>query len=146
KTFDNTRPIVASMAIGIARAAYEYTLDLVRREYPKQGSFYHRASELLAYAELDIEAARLLTGEAAWKADIGQPNAKEAAMCKAYAGKIALDVCAKCLELLGPIGLEQHIVEKLYRDAKIFDIFEGTNQIQHLVTARQLYEPHGVRV
>ncbi|MDA8354259.1 MAG: acyl-CoA dehydrogenase family protein [Firmicutes bacterium] len=146
KTFDNTRPIVASMAIGIARAAYEYTLDLVRREYPKQGSFYHRASELLADAELDIEAARLLTWEAAWKADIGQPNAKEAAMCKAYAGKIALDVCAKCLELLGPIGLEQHIVEKLYRDAKIFDIFEGTNQIQHLVTARQLYEPHGVRV
>ncbi|PTX64795.1 acyl-CoA dehydrogenase [Melghirimyces profundicolus] len=146
KTFDNTRPIVASMAIGIARAAYEYTLDWVRREYPRHGRFYHRASEVLANAELDIEAARLLTWEAAWKADIGQPNAKEAAMCKAYSGKIALDVCAKCLELLGPAGLENHILEKLYRDAKIFDIFEGTNQIQHLVTARQLYEPHGVRV
>ncbi|MDR6226547.1 acyl-CoA dehydrogenase family protein [Desmospora profundinema] len=146
KTFDNTRPLVAAMAIGIARAAYEYTLDLVRTEYPKQGRFFHLAAELLAQAELDIEAARLLTWEAAWKADIGQPNAKEAAMCKAYSGKMALDVCAKCLELLGPVGLDEHIVEKLYRDAKIFDIFEGTNQVQKLITARHLYQPYGVRV
>ncbi|MFD1394717.1 acyl-CoA dehydrogenase family protein [Kroppenstedtia eburnea] len=146
KTFDNTRPIVAAMAIGIARAAFEYTLDLVRKEYPKHGRLYHLASEKLARAELEIEAARLLTWEAAWKADIGQSNAKEAAMCKAHSGKIALEVCAGCLELLGPAGLDGQIVEKLYRDAKIFDIFEGTNQVQHLITARHLYEPHGVRV
>ncbi|GGA33661.1 acyl-CoA dehydrogenase [Kroppenstedtia guangzhouensis] len=146
KTFDNTRPIVAAMAIGIARAAFEYTRDLVQKEYPKHGRFYHLASEKLACAELEIEAARLLTWEAAWKADIGQPNAQEAAMCKAYSGKIALEVCAGCLELLGPAGLDGQIVEKLYRDAKIFDIFEGTNQVQHLITARHLYEPYGVRV
>ncbi|OYD09634.1 acyl-CoA dehydrogenase family protein [Paludifilum halophilum] len=146
KTFDNTRPIVAAMAIGIARAAYEYTLDWVRREYPRHGHFHHLAADVLAHAEQDIEAARLLTWEAAWRADIGKPNAKEAAICKAYSGKIALDVCSECLELLGPVGLEEHIVEKLYRDAKIFDIFEGTNQVQHLITARHLYEPFGVRV
>lgn len=146
KTFDSTRPIVAAMAIGIARAAYEYTIDLVRKEYPKVGQFHTIASELLAEAEQDIAAARYLTWEAAWKADIGVANAKEAAMSKAYAGQMALEVCVKCLEILGPIGLDGHLVEKLYRDVKVFDIFEGTNQIQHLVIARRQYAPYNVRV
>lgn len=146
KTFDSTRPIVAAMAIGIARAAYEYTVELVRTEYPRHGSLYHLAAETLAEAEQDIDAARLLTWEAAWMADVGQANAKEAAICKAVSGKMALDVCAKCLELLGPVGLDGHLVEKLYRDVKVFDIFEGTNQVQHLVTARRLYAQHGIHV
>ncbi|WP_026909319.1 acyl-CoA dehydrogenase family protein [Paucisalibacillus globulus] len=146
KTFDSTRPIVASMAIGIARAAYEYTLDMVKKEYPKQGKYFYLASEILAEAEEDIQAARLLTWEAAWMADMGIANAKEAAMCKAYAGQMALDVCAKSLELLGPTGLDGHLVEKLFRDVKVFDIFEGTNEIQHLVIARRQYAPFGVRV
>src|SRR5690625_7332356 len=67
-------------------------------------------------------------------------------LCKAYAGEMALDVCAKCLELLGPVGLDGHIVEKLYRDVKVFDIFEGTNEIQHLIIARRHYQPYGIRV
>ncbi|MRG86531.1 acyl-CoA dehydrogenase family protein [Salinibacillus xinjiangensis] len=146
KTFDSTRPIVASMAIGIARAAYEYTLDLVRQEYPKGGETSALAAEMLAEVEQNIAAARLLTWEAAWKADFGLPNAKEAAMCKAYAGQMSLDVCSKCMELLGPIGLDGHLVEKLFRDVKIFDIFEGTNQIQHLVVARRQYAAYEVRV
>ncbi|NNU83309.1 acyl-CoA dehydrogenase [Geobacillus sp. BMUD] len=146
KTFDSTRPIVAAMAVGIARAAYEYTLEVVKREYPRQGRLYYEAAELLAEAEQEIEAARLLTWEAAWKADIGEPNAMEAAICKAVAGKMALHVCAMCLELLGPAGLDGHLVEKLYRDVKVFDIFEGTQQIQRLVTARRLYAPYGVHV
>lgn len=146
KTFDSTRPIVASMAIGIARAAYEYTLDIVKTEYPKSGRYFYSASETLAMLEQNIRAARLLTWEAAWKADVGQENAKEAAMCKAYAGEMALEVCEKCLELLGPIGLDGHVVEKWYRDVKVFDIFEGTNQVQHLVTARRQYAPYGIRV
>ncbi|WP_102027079.1 acyl-CoA dehydrogenase family protein [Salirhabdus sp. Marseille-P4669] len=146
KTFDSTRPIVASMAIGIARAAYEYTLDIVKREYPRHGKYFQLATEYLAEADQDITAARLLTWEAAWRADIGLENAKEAAMCKAFAGQIALDVCAKCLELLGPVGLENHLVEKLYRDVKVFDIFEGTNEIQHLVIARRQYAPFEIKV
>lgn len=146
KTFDCTRPIVASMAIGIARAAYEYTLDIVGQDYPKQGRSYWLAAEILAEAEQDIAAARLLTWEAAWKADLGLANAKEAAMCKAYAGKMSLDVCSKCLEILGPDGLDGNLVEKLYRDVKVFDIFEGTNQIQHLVIARRQYAPYEIKV
>ncbi|SEP87237.1 acyl-CoA dehydrogenase [Virgibacillus subterraneus] len=146
KTFDSTRPIVAAMAIGIARAAYEYTLDIVQRDYPKQGRYFLLASEILAEVEQDIAAARLLTWEAAWKADLGLANAKEAAMCKAYSGKMSLDVCSKCLELLGPDGLDGHPVEKLYRDVKVFDIFEGTNQVQHLVIARRQYAPYGIKV
>ncbi len=145
-TFDSTRPIVAAMAIGIARAAYEYTVDIVKKEYPKHGRLYHQASELLAEMEQDIIAARLLTWEAAWMADVGQANAKEAAICKAVAGKQALDICSKGIELLGPVGLDGHIVEKLYRDVKVFDIFEGTNQVQHLVTARRLYAEHDLYV
>lgn len=146
KTFDSTRPIVAAMSIGIARAAYEYTLDIVKKDYPKIGRHYHIATEILAEIKTDIAAARLLTWEAAWMADIGKENVKEAAMCKAYAGKMALRVCAKCLELLGPMGLDGHLVEKLYRDVKVFDIFEGTNEIQHLVIARQQYAPYNIRV
>jgi acyl-CoA dehydrogenase len=146
KTFDSTRPIVAAMAIGIARAAYEYTLDIVRKEYPKQGKYFQLASEILAEAEANIQAARLMTWEAAWMADLGIANAKEAAMCKAYAGQMALDVCSKSLELLGPTGLEGQLVEKLYRDVKVFDIFEGTNEIQHLVIARRQYAPYDIRV
>lgn len=146
KTFDTTRPIIAAMAAGIARGAYEYTIDLVKKEFPRHGRQFYLAAESLALVQQSIEAARLLTWESAWKADLGMPNAKEAAMCKAYAGKIALEAASKCLELLGPAGLENHIVEKMYRDAKIFDIFEGTNQIQQLIIARHLYEPYGVRV
>lgn len=146
KTFDSTRPIVASMAIGIARAAYEYTLDMVKREYPKQSRLIHVAADQLANMDAQISAARLLTWEAAWKADMGIANAQEAAMCKAYAGESALQVCANSLELLGPVGIQDHIVEKLYRDVKVFDIFEGTNEIQHLVIARRQYEPYGIRV
>lgn len=146
KTFDSTRPIVAAMATGIARAAYEYTLDIVKKEYPKQSRLTYRAADMLAEMSAQISAARLLTWEAAWKADLGIPNAKEAAMCKAYAGEISLDVCAKGLELLGPTGIQGHLVEKLYRDAKVFDIFEGTNEIQHLVIARRQFEPYGIRV
>lgn len=145
-TFDNTRPVVAAMATGIAQAAYDDTLDFVRREYPRQGRLYQLACEKLADMTQSIQAGRLLVWEAAWKADIGQPNSKEAAICKAYAGKNALKVCETCLELLGPLGLDGHIVEKLYRDVKVYDIFEGTNQVQHLIVARRLYDAYGVRI
>lgn len=146
KTFDSTRPIVAAMAIGIARAAFEYTLNIVKKEYPKQSKLTYLAADMLAEMSSQISAARLLTWEAAWKADMGLANAKEAAMCKAYAGEISLQVCAKGLELLGPTGIQGHLVEKLYRDVKVFDIFEGTNEIQHLVIARRQFEPFGLRV
>jgi acyl-CoA dehydrogenase len=146
QTFDSTRPIIAAMATGIARGAYEYTLDVIRDEFPKHGRSYQTATEMMADLNQQITASRLLTWEAAWKADMGQPNAKEAAMCKAYSGKMVLEATSKCLDILGVSGLENNIVEKMYRDAKIFDIFEGTNQIQQLIVARQIYHPLGVKV
>ncbi len=146
KTFDSTRPIIAAMATGIARAAYEYTLDFIQAEYPRHGTHYREAKGLLAEMQQKIQVARLLTWESAWKGDLGRPNAQEAAMCKAFAGKIALEVTSASLEIMGPYGLEGNLVEKLYRDAKIYDIFEGTNQIQQLIIARHLYEPYGIRV
>ncbi|MBE3555704.1 MAG: acyl-CoA dehydrogenase family protein [Firmicutes bacterium] len=146
QTFDNTRPVVAAMAMGIARAAYEYTLEILRQGYAPTGHFYHSARERLAEMYRKIEAARSLVWEAAWKGDIGEPNSKEASMSKAYAGRVSLEVCAMGLELLGPTGVVDHPVEKLYRDCKVFDIFEGTNQVQHLVVARRLYAAHGIRV
>src|SRR5690625_5004898 len=147
-TFDSTRPIVASMATGIARAAYEYTLDVIEQNYPKtiQHHSKYALQQTLAEMEQNIQAARLLTWEAAWKADQGQPNAKEAAICKAFAGEMALKVCSQCLEILGPTSVENNLVEKWYRDVKVFDLFEGTNEIQQLVIARRQYEPYGIRV
>src|SRR5699024_4268533 len=105
KTFDSTLTMVASIAVGIARAAYDDTLEIVSKEYRKSGRLFQMAAETLATLEQNIQAARLLTWEAAWKADVGEANAKEAAMCQAYAGEMALNVCERCLELLGPVGL-----------------------------------------
>src|SRR5699024_11654153 len=101
KIFNSTRTIVTYRVIGTPRAANKYTLDIVKAEYPKSARYFYSASETLEMLEQNIRAARLLTWDAAWKADVGQENAKEAAMCKAYAGEMALEVCEKCLELLG---------------------------------------------
>src|SRR5699024_12793086 len=99
-----------------------------------------------AMEEKKIGAARSVKWEAARKEEVRKENAKEAAMCRTYAREMALEICEKCLELLGPIGLDAHVVEKWYRDVKVFDIFEGTNQVQHLVTARRQYAPYGIKV
>lgn len=147
-TFDSTRPIVASMATGIARAAYEYLLEVVEQNYPKviQSESRYGLKQELARMEQMIHASRLLTWEAAWKADQGMANAKEAAICKAFAGEMALKVCQQALRLIGPTSVENNLLEKWYRDVKVFDLFEGTNEIQHLVVARRQYEPYGIRV
>ena len=89
--------------------------------------------------EADYEAARLLTLKAAWMADNGKPNSLEASMAKAKAGRACVDVTLGCVELCGGVGYgENELLEKWARDAKILDIFEGTQQIQLLIVARQL--------
>src|SRR5262249_2581659 len=86
-----------------------------------------------------LDAARLLCWRAAWMADEGIPNSKEASMAKAYAAKVAMKVCADAVQVLGAHGLEtSQLVEKCYRDIKVFDIFEGTGQIHPLVIARRI--------
>ena len=144
RTFDNTRPLVAAMAVGLTRACIERTTELFDeagvavdpdRPPARQSA---AAAELLAM-EADYEAARLLTLEAAWMADNGKPNSLHASYAKAKAGRTAVDVALRCVALAGAAGLgEDELLEKWARDAKILDIFEGTQQIQLLVIARQL--------
>ena len=89
--------------------------------------------------EADYEAARLLTLSAAWMADNGKPNSLHASYAKAKAGRTGTDVALACIELCGAAGYgETELLEKWARDAKILDIFEGTQQIQLLIVARQL--------
>jgi acyl-CoA dehydrogenase len=144
RTFDNTRPLVAAMAVGLTRASIERATELladagvtVDPDLPA-GRQNAAAAELLAM-EADYEAARLLTMEAAWMADNGKPNSLHASYAKAKAGRTCVDVALRCVALTGAAGLgEDELLEKWARDAKILDIFEGTQIIQLLIIARQL--------
>lgn len=140
--FDTTRPLVAILAVGIARAAYEAARDWLR-EYGRAEPSSRRvlAADTLARMDRDIRAARLLAWKAAWMADLGRPNSKEASMAKAFAGTIATRVCSDAVGLLGLQGLRhERLVEKLFRDVKVFDIFEGTGQIQRVIVSRRIFE------
>jgi acyl-CoA dehydrogenase len=141
KTFDSSRPMVAVLGLGIARAAYEYARDFVKESYliARPLPRYAQLAETLATDKRLLDAARLMCWRAAWMADEGVPNAKEASMAKAYAAKVAMKVCADAVQVMGAHGLEQRqFVEKWYRDIKVFDIFEGTGQIQRIVISKRI--------
>ena len=144
ETFDNTRPIVAGMAIGIARAALEELRKVlteagVEISYDKPWHVQSAAAAEFLRMEADWEASYLLTVRSAWQADNKIPNSKEASMGKAKAGRVASDITLKAVEMTGTAGYsEETLFEKWARDSKIMDIFEGTQQIQQLVVARRL--------
>ena len=144
QTFDNTRPLVAAMAIGLTRACLEETrkvLSAAGVEIDYQHPSLTQSAAAAAYIgmEADYEAARLLTLQAAWMADNRKPNSLQASMAKAKAGRTCVDVALRCVELCGSLGYgEGSLLEKWARDAKILDIFEGTQQIQVLIIARRL--------
>jgi len=144
KTFDNTRPLIAAMALGVAEAALELTRELFEKsgcrfDYEKQALDASAIEAEIYRLEAELEAARLLTLKAAWMADNGRPNSMEASMAKAKAGRVGNEITLKCVELCGALGYsEELLLEKWARDSKIFDIFEGTQQIQKLVIARRL--------
>jgi acyl-CoA dehydrogenase len=144
KTFDNTRPVVAAMACGVARAALERTREILTRAGALSGDertpwIGSVAESELARLEAEVDVARLLTLKAAWMADNRVPNSTEASMAKAKAGRVVTEVTLRCVELCGPCGYDEtELLEKWARDAKILDIFEGTQQIQMLVVARRL--------
>jgi acyl-CoA dehydrogenase len=144
QTFDNTRPLVAGMAVGVARACLEQTrrhLAEAGIEIDYDAPTYRQsaaAAEFIAM-EADWESARLLTLQAAWMADNKKPNSLQASMAKAKAGRMGTDVALRCVALCGATGFgEGELLEKWARDAKILDLFEGTQQIQLLIVARQL--------
>jgi acyl-CoA dehydrogenase len=144
ETFDNTRPLVAAMAVGVTRAALERTRELlaeagVEIDYSLPALSQPAAVSRYLEMEADYEAARLLTLQAAWMADNSKPNSLQASMAKAKAGRTCVDVTLGCVELCGAAGYgEDELLEKWARDSKILDIFEGTQQIQLLIVARQL--------
>ena len=143
-TFDNTRPLVAAMAVGCARAALEVTKELLTEagvviDYDRPALTQSAAAATFLQLESDYEAAYLLTLQAAWMADNRQPNSLEASMAKAKAGRVGSDVTLRCVELAGSVGYSEHdLLEKWARDSKILDIFEGTQQIQQLIVARRV--------
>jgi acyl-CoA dehydrogenase len=144
QTFDNTRPLVAGMAVGCARAALDETADLLERagvtvDYDRPAHTQHAAAATYLQLEADWEAAYLLTLTATWMADNNKPNSLEASMAKAKAGRAAVDITLRCVEIAGSHGYSEHsLLEKWARDSKILDIFEGTQQIQQLIVARRL--------
>jgi len=141
KTFDSTRPSVAAMAVGIGRAAYEYVRDWVADELPMTTSFSRKASieQKLGQMKRELEAARGLVWRAAWMADSRIPNSAEASMSKAYAPQAAMRACIGAIQIMGPEGYsKEHLVEKWFRDIKVYDIFEGTGQIQRVVISRKI--------
>jgi len=144
ETFDNTRPIVAAMAVGVARAALEDLRKIltdagVEISYDKPSHAQSAAAAEFLRMEADWEAGYLLTVRSAWQADNNIPNSKEASMGKAKAARVATDVTLKAVEMAGTAGYsEETLLEKWARDSKILDIFEGTQQIQQLVVARRL--------
>ena len=132
------------MAVGVARACLEETRRLLDEGGVEVDSDAPAALQTAAAAEYlsmqaDYEAARLLTLQAAWMADNRKPNSLQASMAKAKAGRSCTDIALRCVRLCGSVGYgETELLEKWARDAKILDIFEGTQQIQLLIIARQL--------
>ena len=142
-TLDATRPMVGALAVGIARAAHEKTRQWVQEELPKGFSVYKRREIELELDEMgqELEMARFLVWRAAWMADRRIPNSKEASMCKAYAGGLVMKVTSAGVRISAPgeNSESRQFLQKWFRDAKVFDIFEGTAQIQRLVIARRLF-------
>jgi acyl-CoA dehydrogenase len=144
QTFDNTRPLVAAMAVGLTRACIEEMGKILQAcnmapDYSRPAHRQTAAASEFIRMQADYEAARLLTLQAAWMADNARPNSLEASLAKAKAGRTCVDVALKCVELAGAMGYsETSLLEKWARDAKILDIFEGTQQIQLLIIARRL--------
>ena len=142
ETFDNTRPLVAAMAVGCAKASLERIKEIFKDELDDSYSTpYLQTSNLAAQIyrmEAEWEAARLLTIKAAWMADNRKPNSREASIAKAKAGRIGNEITLKCVELAASVGYnEDELLEKWARDSKILDIVEGTQQIQQLIVARR---------
>jgi acyl-CoA dehydrogenase len=142
-TLDESRAGVGAAAVGIARAARDAAVaySKERVQFGKPIAFQQGIQFMLADMEMKISAARLLCWQAAWLSDHGQRNSMESAAAKCFAGDIAMQVTTDAVQIFGGYGyMKDYPVEKYMRDAKLHQIFEGTNQIQRLVIARQLLE------
>jgi acyl-CoA dehydrogenase len=144
KTFNMTRPLVSAIGLGMAEAALDFTRDHlleagVAIEY---GAGLHgQAAVVDRFLRLETlyEATKLTILRAAWLADKGQPNNLESSVCKAKTGAAVREITQGCIEILGPMAVSrEHLLEKWFRDVRITDIYEGTGEIQRMITARAL--------
>ncbi|HCT75514.1 MAG TPA: acyl-CoA dehydrogenase [Micromonosporaceae bacterium] len=142
RTFELTRPSVGAQALGIARAAFEYSLEYAkgRVQFGRPIVENQAIAFMLADMRMEIEASRLLVWRAAWMGKNNRPfSAGEGSMSKLKAGETAVAVTEKAIQILGGAGYTRdHPVQRWYRDAKIYTIFEGTSEIQRLVIARAI--------
>jgi alkylation response protein AidB-like acyl-CoA dehydrogenase len=145
-TFEATRPAVGAQAVGIARAAYEYALEYAKGRVQFGRPIIENQAIAFKLAEMRMrtDAARLLVRNASWLGASGTGfDAAEGSQCKLFAGETAVWVTNEAIQILGGAGyIRDHPVERWHRDAKIFTIFEGTSEIQHLVIARAISGVH----
>ncbi|MBN1940296.1 MAG: acyl-CoA dehydrogenase family protein [Candidatus Aminicenantes bacterium] len=144
KTFDQTRASVGAASVGVARAAMEAAVAYAktRRQFGKPIALYQATQFKIAQMAMEIQAARHLVYHAAWLADNGKPNGSESAMAKAYASDIAFAAANESIQIHGGYGyMRDYPVEKFLRDAKLFQIYEGTNEIQRMVIAHEVIGP-----
>jgi acyl-CoA dehydrogenase len=143
KAFDRTRPPVASGAVGVARRAMEHAVQYAkeRHAFGKPLAGHQAVAFMIADMAKDVAAARLLVWQAAAKIDRGERNTLEAAYAKCFAADTAMRVTTDAVQVLGGYGYNsEYPVEKLMRDAKVFQIYEGTSQIQRIIIARELFK------
>ena len=140
-TLDRTRPLIGALATGIARRALEESLAYAaeRKAFGQPIGEFQAVQFMLADMAKDIEAGRLLTHQSAWMLDAGRPASKQSSMAKCFATDSAMRATVDAVQIFGGNGYtKEYPVEKLMRDAKLMQIYEGTNQIQRIVIAREL--------
>jgi acyl-CoA dehydrogenase len=140
-TLDNTRPITASFAVGIARAAMEHAVAYARerRQFGQPIADFQAVQFMIADMASEIEAARLLAWKAAWLLDHSERNTLVSSHAKRFAADMAMRVTSDAVQIFGGYGYSrEYPVEKLMRDAKLIQIYEGTSQVQRIVIAREL--------
>jgi acyl-CoA dehydrogenase len=143
ETLDNSRPTTAAFAVGIARAALEHSLEYSsqRQTFGKPIREHQGIQFMLADMAMNIQAARLLTHQSAWLLDNGQKNTLVSSYAKCFAADMAMKVTTDAVQVYGGYGyIKEYPVEKLMRDAKLIQVYEGTSQVQRIVIARELFK------
>jgi acyl-CoA dehydrogenase len=144
QTLDRTRPGTAAGAVGVARAAFEQAVEYSKErvQFGQPVAMNQGVNFLVADMAAEIEAARLLVWQAAWLLDEGKRATLQSSYAKRFAADTAMKVTTDAVQIFGGYGyIKEYPVEKLMRDAKLFQIYEGTSQIQRLVIAREIYLP-----
>jgi acyl-CoA dehydrogenase len=144
RTLDGTRPGTAAGAVGVAQAAYEHCVEYARTrvQFGQPIAMNQGVNFLIADMATEIEAARLLAWQAAWLIDNGKRATLQSSFAKRFAADMAMKVTTDAVQIFGGYGyMKEYPVEKLMRDAKLFQIYEGTSQIQRLVIAREIFLP-----